>query len=92
MAAFVMLGKYSTDALKGISAKRTEKAGTIVQQAGGTVTSMYTLLGGNDLLLIVDLPDIRSAMKVSVALGRETGIAFTTSPAIPVDEFDKMMD
>jgi hypothetical protein len=30
-------------------------------------------------------------MKASVAISKTTGISFTTSPAVPVEEFDKLM-
>ena len=30
-------------------------------------------------------------MKASVALSKLTGISFTTSPAVPVEDFDKMI-
>ena len=91
MATFMMFGKYSSEALKGISAKRTEKASELIRKAGGEITSMYVLLGGNDLILTVELPGIEEAMKASVELGKETGIAFNTSPAIKVEEFDKLI-
>ena len=91
MATFMMFGRYSSEALKGISTKRTEKATELIKKSGGEIISMYALLGANDLVLIVDLPDLEEAMKASVTLGKETGIAFTTSPAVKVEDFDKLM-
>jgi uncharacterized protein with GYD domain len=86
-----LFGKYTSEALKKISSKRTEKAVSIIKELGGEVVSMYALLGECDLVLIVNLPDIKQAMKASVALNKLTNISFTTSPAVSVDEFDKMM-
>jgi uncharacterized protein with GYD domain len=91
MATFMMFGKYSAEALKGISADRTSKAADLMKGFGGDITSMYAILGGNDLVLIVDLPGVGEAMKASVALSKTTGIAFTTSPAVKVEDFDKLM-
>ena len=91
MATFMMFGKYSAEALKGISADRTGNAADLMKGYGGEITSMYAMLGGNDLVLIVDLPGIEEAMKASVALSKETGIAFNTSPAVKVEDFDKLM-
>ena len=91
MATFMMFGRYSSEALKGISTNRTEKATELIRKSGGEIISMYALLGANDLVLIVDLPGLEEAMKVSVALGKETGIGFTTSPAVKVEDFDKLM-
>jgi uncharacterized protein with GYD domain len=91
MALFFMSGEYSSEALKEISAERTDKAVNIVKKFGGEVISMYVLLGEQDLVFIVNFPNIEQAMKASVALNKLTGISFSTSPAIPVEDFDKMM-
>ena len=91
MALFLMFGKYSTEALKGISAERTDKAVELIKKYGGEVISMYALLGEYDLLLVVNLPGPEEAIKISVALARLTGISFSTSPAIRVEEFDRLV-
>ena len=91
MASYLMLGKYSAGALEGISAERTGRAAGLIKAAGGEVKCMYALLGAYDLVFIVDLPDTAAAMKASVALSCETGIAFQTMPALSVEEFDRVM-
>jgi len=58
---------------------------------GGTVKSVYALLGENDLVFIVNLPSAAQATIASIALARLTGISFKTSTAIPVNEFDTLM-
>lgn len=92
MATFFMFGNYSRDAMKGIAAKRTAKAEELISGFGGKMRSVYALLGQYDLVIIADLPGIQEAMHASVEIGRETGISFTTSPAIPVASFDTMFD
>ncbi len=91
MATYFMFGTYSADALAGISAARTKQATAVIIDNGGQVQSMYATLGDQDLVLIVDFPDIQRAMKASIGLSRITDIAFTTVPAIAVDEFDRLM-
>jgi uncharacterized protein with GYD domain len=91
MAKFLMLGKYSQEAIKGIAADRTKKVMGIVEKAGGKVGSMYALLGAYDLAFVVDLPGIQEALKISVSISKLTDIAFTTLPAISVEEFDKII-
>jgi uncharacterized protein with GYD domain len=86
-----MFGKYSSESLKGIGPKRTEKTLKLFKELGGEVKSIYALLGKKDLVLIVDMPSIEQVMKASVALGKLTGISFSTVPAVTVDEFDRMM-
>ncbi len=91
MTTFFMFGKYSQEALKKISADRTRKAVHQIQKLGGTVKSVYALLGENDLVFIVNLPSAAQATIASIALARLTGISFKTSTAIPVNEFDTLM-
>jgi uncharacterized protein with GYD domain len=90
MATYVMFGKYSVEGLKGISARRSEEAKTLIKNNGGELKAGYAMLGGTDLVLIVELPDTAKAMATSAALAKLTGIAFTTSPAVTLDEFDKL--
>jgi uncharacterized protein with GYD domain len=91
MATFFMFGRYSRDSVREISAERTEQALNIIEHAGGKIHSMYAILGRYDLVIIADFPDTREAMKASVGLNMVTGISFDTTPAIPTDEFDKMV-
>ncbi len=91
MATFLMFGRYSAEAFKGISVKRTKEAEGLIRKFGGEVKAMYALLGKNDLVFVLTLPGIEQALKASAALSKMTGISFTTSPAVTVEEFDKMM-
>jgi uncharacterized protein with GYD domain len=92
MSTFFMFGKYSTEALKGVSSERTDKVVDLIKKHGGEVKSMYTVLGEHDLVFIVDFPKIEDAMIASVGLHKLTGITFTTSPVVNVEKFDRMID
>ncbi len=89
MATFMMFGKYSAQALQGISPKRTEETRVIIKEHGGELMAGYAVAGGLDIVLIVELPDNARAMAVSAALTKLTGVSFTTSPAVTLEEFDK---
>lgn len=91
MAAFLMFGKYTPEALQGLSADRTKAAQKLVKQMGGKIQSMYATLGEHDLVFVVNLPSTEDALKASIALNRMTGITFSTAPAVPVEEFDQMV-
>lgn len=91
MAKFLMLGKYSAEAIKGITTERTKKVIGVIEESHGKVNSMYALLGIYDLAFLVDFPGIQEAMKASVALAKLTGISFTSFPAVTVEEFDKLV-
>lgn len=91
MSTYFLMGKYSVEALKEVSANRTDKAIKLINQLNGKVISMYALLGDYDLVLIVDLPNIESAMKASLGLSLMSGISFSTLPAVTVDDFDRII-
>ncbi len=91
MTKFLMLGKYSVEGVKGIAAERTKKVVDIIQKSGGKVNAMYALLGKYDISLVVDFPGNADAMKASIAVTKLTGIGFTTCPALPIEEFDKIL-
>ncbi len=92
MSTFFMMGKYSASAVNGVSSGRTNEAVGLIEKFGGKVNSMYALMGGYDLVLIVDFPGVGEAMKASIALSKLTGISFSTFPAVTVDQFDKMIN
>jgi len=91
MAKYVMLGRYTAQSLQQMSSGRTAKTLAVVKQLGGTVESMYATLGANDLVFIMSFPTTQQAIKASVALTKLTGIPFSTSEALPIEEFDKLV-
>jgi uncharacterized protein with GYD domain len=90
MATFFFCGRYSAEALANISPERTAKAKKLIKELGGKVVGVYGLLGDTDLVVIADLPGTTEAVKASIGLRRLTDISFSTTVAIPVDEFDKI--
>ncbi len=91
MAIFLMFGKYSSEATKGISPKRTQDAAALIKKFKGEVKGMYAMLGDKDLVFVLNFPGVEQAMKASVALSKMTGISFTTFPAVSVEDFDKLL-
>ena len=91
MATYLLFGRYSMGGVKAISAERTKKAAAVVEELGGEVKGGYAMLGKDDLVLIVDLPDTGAAMKASIALSKLLKISFTTAPAVSIKKFDKLM-
>ena len=91
MPIFMMFGKYSTEALKGISSERTDKAVELIARNGGKVISMYAVMGEHDLVFTLDFPNSENAIAASVALNKLTGISFTTSPVVEVEKFDRLI-
>ena len=91
MAIFFMLGKYTPEARREISAERTQQAIEAIKKLGGEVNGMHALLGPYDLLFCINLPGIDDAIKASLVLSDLTGISFTTCPAVTIEAFDEMV-
>ena len=92
MATFLMFGKYSMESVGKISSKRTKKANSMVGDLGGKIKAEYVLLGETDLVLVVEFPGTKEAMKASVELSKLLQVSFTTSPALSAKEFDKLIE
>jgi uncharacterized protein with GYD domain len=91
MSIFLMFGRYSSEAMKDISPARTKKARKVIEKHGGKIISMYAVMGEHDLVFTINFPDADKAMIASVALFKLTGIHFTTSPVVDVEQFDKLV-
>lgn len=91
MATYIMLGRYSTEGIKGISKERTNKVVDEIKKNNGKISGMYATLGNYDLCFIVEFPTDSDAMKASVNISKATGIGFRTLSAISVEEFDKLI-
>lgn len=90
MTTFFFFGTYTRESIPGIDAKRTKQAEAIIQGFGGTLRSIYALLGSLDIVLIADMPGVPEAMEASLAISKGSGIHFSTEPAVPVAEFDEL--
>jgi uncharacterized protein with GYD domain len=89
MTTFFMFGKYSSEAVKGISAERTKHSVELIKKYGGEMVSIYALFGEKDLVFIVKFRTLADAIGASVGLNELTGISFSTIPAMTADEFDE---
>lgn len=92
MCTYILLGRYSFEAIKGINVTRTRMAHDLAKKYKGSIKSVYALCGNTDLILITEFPGTAEALQFSVALTRHTGIAFSTSEAIAADRFDQLME
>lgn len=90
MYTYYLLGKYSVGAVKHISAIRTTECTKVIEELDGEIILLDALLGEFDLAVICKFEDNRAALKASVALEKQTGIRFTTLPAVSVEEFDQL--
>ena len=91
MATYLMFGRYTPAGLAEISGERTREATDLIKRYGGKLKDGYALLGEKDLVLITEFRKNEDAMQAAAALSKLTNIAIATSPAVPIDDFDKLM-
>jgi uncharacterized protein with GYD domain len=91
MAIYFMFGNYSQKSIKEISSERTDKSIALIEKNGGKLVGGYALMGDKDLVLIVDMPSTEKVIQTSVALSKMLGIGFSTSPAVTIETFDKLL-
>ncbi len=91
MATYVMFGTYSPEAMKAISAERTDRALAVIKKYDGQLKCGYALLGELDLVLVLELPDNECAIQTSAALSRLLNIRFHAAPAISIADFDRLV-
>jgi len=91
MATYFLFGRYSADAVKGMSSARTEKAIKLIQKYGGELKSMHIITGEYDIVIMATFPGLSNVVKAIVSITKLTGIGFVTSEAIPVEEFDRIV-
>ena len=92
MSTFFMFGRYTSGSIENISSERTREAHKVIEQFNGKVKAIYALLGEYDLVIIAELPQMAEAMKASIALKRITDISFFTAAAMPIEDFDQLVD
>lgn len=90
MATYLMFGTYSPESLKAVTEARGHEAIALIEKCGGQYKTGYALLGGVDIVVVVDLPDNARAIQASVALSKLLGVSFRTAPAVDIFEFDKL--
>ncbi|MGB5218337.1 MAG: GYD domain-containing protein [Smithella sp.] len=91
MPIFMMFGKYNQESLKQASEQRTKKAVKIIEKNEGKIISMFAVMGEHDLVFTLEFPDMEKALSTSMTLNKLTGISFSTSPVVDVEQFDRLI-
>ncbi len=96
MAKYLIKVSYSAEGLKGVrkegAASRAAFIGQLLETVGGTLESFYFAFGPDDVVLIVDLPDNKTAMAISATVSSSDAIsAYETIPLMTTQEVDAAM-
>lgn len=90
---FLYQGSYTSEGAKGVIAHggtaRVEAVDRLAESMGGRLESMYFAFGGDDFVLIVDLPDAASAASVSLTVAASGAAHVTSRVLLTADEVDR---
>jgi uncharacterized protein with GYD domain len=83
MPIFITQGRYSLDAIQGMTANpedRAEAAGRLFEAAGGKILAYYVTLGEYDWLIVSEFPDhqaVSAAVLAAAGSGAVTDVRTT---------------
>ena len=80
MPIFIIQGRYSRDAIKGMLAKpedRAQAVARLAESAGGRMLSYYVTFGPDDFHVVFQLPSAREAAALAVTVAASGGVADT---------------
>ena len=97
MAKYLIKASYSVDGLKGVmkagGTSRVKAVERAVVGVGGSLESFYFAFGGDDVYVIVDVPDHAAAMAMAAAVGSSGAIgSYETVVLLSPSEVDKAMN
>jgi uncharacterized protein with GYD domain len=96
MAKYLIKVSYSAEGLVGMrkegAAARAAFIAQLLETVGGSLECFYFAFGGDDVILIADVPDNKTAMAISATVGSSSAIsAYETVPLLTTQEVDAAM-
>ena len=89
MGVYILLSKLTSEGRKTVreNPRRIQEVNKEIEKFGAKVVSQYATLGPYDFVNVVEAPDNKTVVKVSVELGARGTVEITTLPTISLDEF-----
>ncbi len=89
MAVYILLSKLTAEGRKTVRENpgRIQEVNKEIEALGVKVLSQYATLGAYDFVNIVEAPDNKTVVKVSVEFGARGTVEITTLPALALSEF-----
>jgi len=83
---------YTVEGIRGLQksggSARRAVLDEVAQGVGGTIESFYFAFGDEDVYLIADLPDNKSAAAIAIAVGAAGAAAVKTVVLLTTEEID----
>jgi len=89
MATFIMLATLTPEGVRTVKSnpERIREVNREVEMLGVTVREQWATLGEFDFVSIVEAPDERAMVRLSLELSSRGTVGYQSFAAIPIDEF-----
>ncbi len=93
MPIFVALGTITDEGLKNLEAMpaRHKQAVKRAEQRGAKILASYALLGQYDYLVVLEAPDVKTAVYVLTKEAEGGNVRYQTMEALPTEEFAELI-
>lgn len=93
MATFLLKSTYTPEGLVGLirdgGTRRAEVVRSLVENAGGQLTSLHFAFADEDTYALCELPDHRAAAALAIAIGASRGLRVQITPLLSAAEVDE---
>lgn len=89
MVVYILLSRLTSEGRKTVRENpgRIQEVNKEIEKLGVKVLSQYATLGPYDFVNVVDAPDNKTVVKVSVELSSRGTVGITTLPTITLNDF-----
>lgn len=89
MVVYILLSRLTSEGRKTVRENpgRIQEVNKEIEKLGAKVLSQYATLGPYDFVNVVDAPDNKTVVKVSVELSSRGTVEITTLPTITLNDF-----
>ena len=93
MPTYILLSTLTDEGAETLKARpeRIQEVNKELESMGVKVVAQYATLGPYDFVNVVEAPDNESIFRVSVEMGARGSIKIMSMPAVPIDEFIKLL-
>jgi uncharacterized protein with GYD domain len=92
MPKYLIKASYTAEGTKGLMKEGGTGRRSAVQKAleglGGKLESMYYTFGSDDVIVICDVPDLSSALALSLVANASGAVRLSSTPLITCEEVD----
>jgi uncharacterized protein with GYD domain len=88
MPLYLMLSRLSEKGVQTPNSNpaRLREVNKDVEELGARVLHQWASLGEYDFVNVVEAPDARTVMKISVKLGARGSVSFESLPLVPIED------